>query len=136
MENKLKVVLDKNVLISAILFGGKPQKVLNLVFRKQIFAVTSHFLLAELGDVLTKKFKYPQIRVLQIEKKIKDSFIIVQPKKSIKILKDDPDNRVLETAVQGKCKYIVTGDKELLNLGKYKKVRVVKVNQFLLEFSN
>jgi predicted nucleic acid-binding protein len=46
-------------------------------------------------------------------------------------LKDEPDNRVLECAVEGLCEYIVTGDKALLALNMYQNVRIVTVETFL-----
>lgn len=55
-ENRVKVVLDTNILISAIIFGGKPNQVLLLVLKDKIQAITSPILLAELREVLNKKF--------------------------------------------------------------------------------
>ena len=58
-----KVVLDTNLLISALVFGGKPKQVYNLVLEKQIIGITSPILLAELTEVLTKKFNFELIRI-------------------------------------------------------------------------
>src|SRR3989344_1293202 len=116
-----KVVLDTNLLISALVFGGKPQQVYNLVLEKQIIGITSPILLAELTEVLTKKFNFELIRIEQLEKIIKKHFKMVNPKQTIKILQDIDDNRVLEAAIEGKCSYIVTGDSDLLTLKTFQK---------------
>ncbi len=46
-------------------------------------------------------------------------------------LRDEADNMVLETAVIGKCSFLITGDKDLLTLKKYKNIYVVTPSKFL-----
>jgi putative PIN family toxin of toxin-antitoxin system len=129
----INVVLDTNVLISGVAFGGKPREILDLLINKEIVGVISPILLAELEEVLYKKFKYPKSRVLQVDKKMKKILRVVHPVKSIKIVRDDDDNRVLEAAVEGKCGYIVTGDEDLLVLKKYKAIKIMTPAEFLEE---
>ena len=126
-----KVVLDTNLIISALIFGGKPQQVYNLVLEKQIIGITSSILLAELTEVLTKKFNFELIRVEQLEKIIKKHFKMVNPKQTVKILQDIDDNRVLEAAMMGKCNYIVTGDKDLLTLKTFHQIKILTPDDFL-----
>ncbi len=132
-ENPKLVVLDTNILISAILYGGKPRDILSQVLSKEILAITSPILLAELVDVLAKKFTLAPDDILLIEEEVKNHFILVYPKKSIEVLKKDPpDNRVLEAAVEGHCGWIVTGDKELLNLKSFRSIKIVTASEFIL----
>ena len=126
-----KIVLDTNLIISALIFAGKPQQVYNLVLEKQIIGITSPILLAELTEVLTKKFNFELIRVEQLEKIIKKHFKMVIPKQTVKILQDIDDNRVLEAAAEDKCNYIVTGDKDLLTLKTFQKTKILTPNDFL-----
>lgn len=126
-----KVTLDTNILISAIGFGGKPREILRLVLDKQIKAVTSPILLAELEDVIGKKFPNLAHSFERTNRRIKKNFNIVKPKITLHILKDEPDNRVLEAAVEGKCDYIVTGDIELLKLKKFNNMKILSANVFL-----
>ncbi|HEY3077532.1 MAG TPA: hypothetical protein VGJ74_20355 [Burkholderiales bacterium] len=49
----------------------------------------------------------------------------MRPARRLKILKDDPDNRVLECAVAGRVNVIVTGERALLDLGEFRSVRIV-----------
>lgn len=135
-ENPVKIVIDTNIIISAIGFGGKPREILQLVLEKKVQAITTPVLLAELGDVVEKKFPKLSNDFEKIFRQIRKKFLIVKPQMSIHILEDEPDNRVLEAAVKGKCTYIVTGDKELLNLGVFRKIKIVKANQFLSERKN
>lgn len=130
-EKPPKVVLDTNILVSALIYGGKPQQIYNLVFDKRIFAVTSSILLAELTEILVKKFNFNSDRIKQLEKIIQKSFQLVHPKKAIKLLIDEDDDRVLEAAFEGKCSYIVTGDKELLELKAFRNIKIITPDKFL-----
>ncbi|MDE2589521.1 MAG: putative toxin-antitoxin system toxin component, PIN family, partial [Patescibacteria group bacterium] len=131
MERKIKVVLDTNILISALGFGGKPREIFYLVLEKRIKAVSSPILLAEFDDVVSKKFPSLSRELDQIHRKFKKNISIVNPEIEVHILQDEPDNRVLEAAVEGNCKYIITGDKGLLEINKFKKISIVTPIEFL-----
>lgn len=126
-----RVVLDSNILISAYVFGGKPESLLNLIINEKVQSVTSQVLMGEFLDVLRKKFGVSHAEILEIQNEIQETFEIVFPTETINIVKDFPDNRVLEAAVEGKCHYIITGDKELLELEIYKGTKIVTADQFL-----
>lgn len=135
-KNPVKVLLDTNVLISAFGFGGKPRQVLQLVLEKKIKAVSSPILLAELHEVITKKFPQLSQNLGLIERKLKRTIIIVSPKESIQIVRDIDDNRVLEAAIEGKCQYVITGDSDLLDLKVFQEIKIVTVEIFLKEYEN
>lgn len=130
-KNTVKLIIDTNIIVSALVFGGKPEDVLILTLQKNILAVTSPSLITELVETLIKKFDFSQERIQQVEKKIRKSFRIVNPTQEIHIQKDEDDNRVLEAAVEGKCNYIVTGDKELLDLPIFKGIKIVTADELL-----
>lgn len=134
MEEKevkeVKIVLDTNILISALGFGGNPRKILGLVLEKRCKAFSSPVLLAELEDVITKKFPKLSHNMERINKQLRKSLKLVKPKTSIHILRDEDDNRVLEAALEGKCDYIITGDKELLRLKVFKSIKILTPNEF------
>lgn len=132
MSIKSSVVLDTNILVSALVFGGNPEEILKLALTKKISAVTSLFLLAELTEILSKKFSFDEKKTLLVVRKIKNTFQVVYPKKEITVLKDNnPDNRVLEAAFEGDCSHIITGDKELLALKKFKNIKILNAKDFL-----
>ena len=79
----------------------------------------------------TIKFPLSREDLRLFEKQAEKTFEFVDPKESIRILEDDPDNRVLEAAVEGKCSYVVTGDKELLDLKEFKKIKIVTATEFV-----
>lgn len=127
----VKIVIDTNILVSAIVFRGKPWQILDLALDEFIEAVISPTLISELVEILSKKFLLPKEEINSITEDIDDSFTQVYPSKTLNIARDKDDNRVLESAVEGKCQYIVTGDKDLLDLGTFRKVKIVTAQQFL-----
>lgn len=126
-----KIVLDTNVLVSALVFGGLPGELLETVLAGEVTAVTSPALIDELLRTLKQKFGLSDSTLVAIQEETLDAFISVVPENTLHVLKDEPDNRVLETAYAGKCKTIITGDKELLVLGSYKGIAIVSVAEHM-----
>jgi len=62
---------------------------------------------------------------------IRSSEVIESKTKTTLITEDPDDNKLLECAIDGRAKYIITGDKHLLKIRKYKNIRVVNPNSFL-----
>lgn len=131
---KVKVVLDTNIVISALVFGGKPKQILQLAVDKKIQVVVSGVLLAELADVVNKKFPVAVSDLQLFHALAKKRFLLVNPSESVSILADNDDNRILEAAIEGECQFIVTGDRELLALKAYQGVNIVTADEFLSEF--
>lgn len=132
-ENPPKVVLDTNILISAIGFKGNPNQVLKLALDDKIKLVISPILLVEFEEVIIKRFPKIVSELPLILKRIRKRSKKVQPKVSLDIVRDKDDNRVLEAAVEGGCDYIITGDKDLLVLKQFKDTKIVTAEQFLRE---
>ncbi|MBI2196072.1 putative toxin-antitoxin system toxin component, PIN family [Candidatus Daviesbacteria bacterium] len=128
--NPVRVVLDTNILTSALVYGGIPQKVLRLALEKKIQVVISPVLQAELVDVITKKFPLSLADMLLLEQEIQKTFVIVKPRMALDAARDKDDNRVLEAAIEGDCDYIVTGDLDLLELKHYKRIKIVTPSRF------
>jgi len=129
----IRVVLDTNVIISAILFGGKPKQILDLIFSFQVKGFISRYILFEVSEVLRKKFKFSKERLDQIETLLTDSFEIAKPDFNLNLIKNYPaDNRILECALTAKADYLISGDaKHILPLKKIKKTKIVTPDEFL-----
>ncbi len=56
---------------------------------------------------------------------------LVSPKQKVDMLKDDPDNRILECAVAGHADVVVTGDRAMLALNQYKGVKILTLKEYL-----
>lgn len=126
----MRVLLDTNVLISAILFGGIPRQILEAVLAGGIDLITSPPLLAELERVLTRKFGFRSTMAASIRAELEALGEAVEPASIQQITKNSADDLVLATAVGGKVEVIVTGDKELLGLAMYEGIRIESARTF------
>lgn len=127
------VVLDTNVLISALLFGGNPRAIVDKVIRGELKLCLSESILLELGDVLRRpKFGFPATIVNQIITELSAICELVTPSEKIReIGTNEADNHDLEFAIEAHAEYIVFGDAHLLELNEYRSIQVVSPQQFL-----
>jgi len=129
-----KAVFDTNVYVSAVAFGGKLEILFRLSWspRRQFKLYTSNEILKETVRVLASdKFQFTREEIADAIASIIDAADVIEPKTKIKVVTDDPDNRILECAVKAKADFIVSGDSHLLDLKEYKGIRILKPAQFL-----
>ncbi|MBU4202202.1 MAG: putative toxin-antitoxin system toxin component, PIN family [Candidatus Altiarchaeales archaeon] len=130
----LRVVLDTNVLVSAILkHGGNEWNILQKVSDKKIVSLTSEDMLHEFARVMSKpRFENSKEEVDEWLLFLARMSYLVIPAKRLNVIRDDPsDNKILECAVCGNAHYIISGDKHLLDLGEYKDIKVLNSSDFL-----
>jgi len=130
----LRVTADTNVYVSALNFGGMPERFLRLAESGSIQLVTSDVILAEVAKTLSgDKFAWPKPEIERALRQLSRIADCVKPVHSVDIIKVDPsDNRILECAEAGNADYIVTGDKRhILPLGSYAGIPIVKLAEFL-----
>ena len=129
----MTIVVDTNVIISALLFGGNPQRVLEMVITQTVRMAVSRKMLDEVAGVLQgRKFRYPYEVALSIVREIESISDLVVPVRRIEAIGPDPyDDMVLECAVTADADYIVTGDAHLLELKEFEAIRIVTPAQFL-----
>jgi len=128
-----RVTIDTNIIISAVLFGGNPEKLIQLASNQKISLILSHDILAKTFYILRNKFGWSNNQVESLELMLREVASIVTPQKRVKVIKnDDPDNRVLECAVEGNADFIVSGDrKHLLPLRYYDDIPIITTAAFL-----
>ena len=130
--SKPKIVIDTNVWISGLIFGGVPEEVLDLFVKGDVILVTSEENISELRRKIHQRFPLfiPQLPML--EASIKEQAIIVKlGTYKIDVSRDSDDNKFIETALTGNAKYIISGDNDLLTLKTYKGVEILKPAEFL-----
>lgn len=129
-----RVVLDTNVIISAIISGGKPRQILQKIIDGYLVLVLSREILQEIRGVLSRpKIGYSaSASEMVLWGLINIAEIVDYQGERIKIILDDlPDNRILECALAGRVDYIISGDNHLLSLGCYKKITIMNPSSFL-----
>jgi uncharacterized protein len=126
----VQVLLDTNVLISAILFGGVPRRLLSRALRGEIQLVTSPFLLDELEDLLAAKFAFSSAAARLIRSELEALSKIVEPVEVPEVCRDRDDDHVLAAAVAGAAEMLVTGDQDLLVLERHEGIRILTPSRF------
>jgi len=130
---KRKVVLDTNILISALGWKGKPRQIFRKILDGKFDLVISHKQLYELLRVMN----YPNFNFKQEQKVLFLTIIIevatvVETVGNLRVIEDDhDDNVILESAIVGNVDFIISGDEHLLKLKKYEKVMIVTAAEFL-----
>lgn len=130
------VVLDTNIIVSSVVFGGRPRDIFLLVIKGKIKAYYSSYILFEITDVLRNKFEFNEDKIKVVEKIFKTHFIKVLPKSIPQLSKDPSDNKILAVALVSKANYLITGDKKhLLPLKKIKNCKIITVEKYLKKYS-
>jgi putative PIN family toxin of toxin-antitoxin system len=129
----LRVVLDTNVLVSAIISDGKPRELFRKGISKEFCIVTSELLLRELATVLRRpKFKTDEDEIHRIILALMQAAEVVEAVSKFNLIKDDPkDDMIVETAYDGKADFIVSGDSHLFRLNIFRGIQIVSVKQML-----
>lgn len=132
-----RVVLDTNVLVSALLFTGKLSKIVDLWRQGKVIPLISRETFEELRAVL----EYPKFSLAPdeiqsiIENEILPFFEVVEIKENIRgICRDPGDDKFLACALSGSAHFILSGDKDLIDLKSYKTIRIIKTSEFLRLF--
>ena len=122
----LRVVLDTNVLVSAVVSDGKPRK----LFMKGL-ENTSDLLLAEFARVVRRsKFRTSTQEIRRMTLALRNSAEVISVKTKFSVVKDDPeDDVVIETAYDGHADFIVTGDNHLLALRRFRGIEIISVEK-------
>lgn len=126
----MRLVLDTNVLVAALVARGACNELVEHVALRHTL-VTSEGLLAELSDVLTRKFRYAAADAREAVALARSRATVVVPAVlSAPVCRDAADDMVLATAVAGECACLITGDDDLLVLGSYSGIPILKPTAF------
>ncbi len=131
-----RIVIDTNVYLSALLFGGNPRTVVETTILDGEIVVISEEIYTEMRKVISLKFPAFLTDYNAFEVVLRENTTLVPlGTKSVSVCRDAKDNMILETAMMGKCECIVTGDKDLLTLQSYKDIAICSPIQFLTVYS-
>jgi uncharacterized protein len=136
---KVKVVFDTNVWISIFM-----EKRLRDEFSQRNQDLTV-YVSEEIGFEISKVLQYPQVAEVLRKIGIREKDVLhilvvnskkVEPKLKLHVINNDAeDNKILECALAAGADFIVSGDKHLLNLGKFKKTKILTPKEFFDSFT-
>ena len=131
----MKIVIDTNVIASAIFFGGRPKELIEHLVYRRVDAYASTEIISEYRETIEElSERYPNrpnnIPLTDILFTMK----MVEPTTHVDICRDPDDNKFIDCAIDGGCIYIVSGDKDLLSLKSYRDIEIVTVSEFLTKY--
>jgi putative PIN family toxin of toxin-antitoxin system len=132
----MRVVLDTNIYISAILFGGVSEKVLEALSQREALIFISPFIVREIRDVLKKKFGWDRARIALMLDDLQELTLLIRPAVKINaILERKDDNQILACALAAKADVLISGDrKHILPLKMFQGIKIVSPREFLSYF--
>lgn len=129
----MKVVVDTNVVVSGVFFGGMPSRVLEAWRDGRVDLVVSPDILEEcrrVGEYLEAQFAdvslAPFLTLL-----VMNAEIIEPPDLADQVSKVQDDDKFIACALAGNCVLIISGDKDLLDVSGYQGVKVITPREFL-----
>ena len=128
----MKIVFDTNIYISAFVIpGGNAEKAYLHAIDGNFELCTSVAILTELARKLDEKFGWEKQKIVQLITSISNLATVFKTTPWLKVVSDDPDNRILECAIKAEADFLVTGDKHLLKLRNYRNFEIIKLSTFL-----
>ncbi len=127
----MKIVIDTNIVISGTFFGGFPRKILEAVVRDKVEAYANTKIIKEYLDIvkemITDKGGNLDVNILL---PFIDKLNVVKSMSKIKISRDKDDDKFIECAIDSNALYVVSGDKDLLDIVKYQRISIITAKDF------
>lgn len=133
----MRAVLDTNVVMSAIFFGGLPLKIIRAAISKKVELVASTAVLTEYREVAERLHaKFPTISYKRPLAILESKLTLVRAKPlSEPICRDPDDDTIISCALGGKAKVICSGDDDLLTLDGYRDLEIISPSAFCEQLS-
>jgi putative PIN family toxin of toxin-antitoxin system len=126
----VRVVLDTNVLVSALHFGGRPRRLLDDILRGDHTLIIGPAILHELEAVLVETCGWASDRAAAMRAELEVIAEVVTPVGIPHVCRDPDDDQTLAIAVIGMVDALVTGDADLLALGAHRGVNISSIADF------
>ncbi len=127
----MKIVIDTNVLISGVFFGGFPRKIISSIVGRKLIAYATIEIIDEYEETVQEMIERKQGHIdRSILTPLISALEIIEPISDIKISRDPDDDKFIGCAKDAHALYIVSGDKDLLVLEKYENISIVTAREF------
>lgn len=132
----LKVVMDTNVFVSGVFFGGPPYQILKAWQLGEFELIVSREILYEyrrVGEILVEEHPgadlKPILNFVLEHAKVYKSAVLKDP-----VCEDPDDDKFIACALASGSKVIISGDKHLLNISGYQGIQVLKPRAFVDQY--
>ena len=127
----MRIVIDTNVVASAMFFGGHPRQLLEFLVERKLEAFASCEIIAEYQRTANELCaKYSEKPVHLPLSMILAVITVIEPTSKVQVCRDPDDDKFIECAMDAHCVYIVSGDKDLRSLQQYNGIQIVTVSEF------
>ena len=130
-----RAVFDTNIFLSAFTFGGNPGLLFDWARSGKFRLIISPAILCEFASILKNKFSWVDEDIQEALVLIGRSAELVKPERSLTVIRDEADNRILECALEGRADTIVSGDSHLLSLKEFQGIQILSAAAFLRSVS-
>ena len=127
----MKIVVDTNVVISGVFFGGNPRQIVEAIVDGNINAYATTEIVDEYMGIIESMIERKQGRLSQsILSPFFSSLKMIESKTVVGISRDPDDDKFIECAIDAEALYIVSGDNDLLDIGQYEGIQIITAKEF------
>ena len=127
----MRIVVDTNVIVSGVFFGGAPKQILNAIVAAKVTACATTEIVDEYLEIVEEMISRKQG---SIDKNILSPLIrsleMIEPRTHVELSRDPDDDKFLGCAKDAKALYIVSGDKDLLVLERFENIEIITARDF------
>lgn len=127
----MRIVVDTNVLISGVFFGGFPRKILSAVVLNKLTACATTEIVDEYEEIVQEMIERKQGHINRnLLSPLIRAMEIIEPVTQVKMSRDPDDDKFLGCAKDARALYIVSGDKDLLVLEHFENIQIITAKEF------
>ena len=127
----MRILIDTNILISALFFGRFPEKFLYELLEENFEVCINDEILSEYEETIHKKItKKRYVLNDELYKKFLERVSIFEMVSDLKVCRDPDDDKFINCAIDAKAIYIVSGDNDLLTLKNFDGIEIVTAREF------
>ena len=127
----MRIVVDTNVIVSGVFFGGAPQRVLNAIVSDQVTACATTEIVDEYLEIVDEMIVRKQGTINRsILSPLIHALEMIEPRTHVALSRDPDDDKFLGCAKDARALYIVSGDKDLLVLEQFEGIEIITAREF------
>ena len=127
----MRILIDTNILISGLFFGGLPKKFLSELDQEKFEVCVNKEITSEYTAQIDKKISVAKYK---LNKELREKFFSnlhnFEIKSDLKVCRDVKDDKFINCAIDAKAIYIVSGDKDLLDIKNFAGIEIVTAREF------